>query len=136
MLTPKCSQAVSEKSDAEEPKRKKAKKTNDPPGMTDGPDIKFLLKKESKLSSAAHKRGHPRIVDVSTFTELTNKKNFTMADIVATILWNYKPEALKAFFDVNIYPKFRFARKETEGDKQDFVIEREQKEQGLVVTVS
>lgn len=130
--------AVSEKSDAEAPARKKAKKANDPPGSTDGPPIKFLLKKESKLSSAAHKRGHPRIVNTDTFTNETNKQNFTMADIVATILWNYKFETFKAFFDMEIYPKFRFVRvrKDAKDAESIFGIVREQKEQGIVVTVS
>jgi len=128
--------AASEKSDTDAPKRKKAKKADDPPCSTNGPPIKFLLEKESKLTSAARKHGHPRIVDITAFTEETSKQNFTMADIVATILWNYKPETLKAFLDTEICPKFSFVRKGSNGDKDNFVIERERKEPGLVVTVS
>lgn len=124
---------MSEKSDAEAPTRKKAKKSDDPPGYTDGPPIKFILKKESKLTSQVSKRGHPRLVDLSSFTEGTNKQNFFMADIVATILWNYKLDVFKAFFDVDIYAKFHFFRKEIDASKQDVAIVRESQEVGLML---
>ncbi|KAK4696310.1 hypothetical protein P7C71_g1587, partial [Lecanoromycetidae sp. Uapishka_2] len=125
--------AVSEKSDAEAPMRKKPKKTNDQSDAGEGPSIKFLSKRASKLTSAAHKRGHPRIVDISTFSEETDKQNLTMADVVATSLWKYKPEALQAFLDVGIYPTFRFVVRDATSEVGDFAIERESSESGPIV---
>ena len=51
-------------------------------------------------------------------------QTFTMADIVATVLWHHSFETLEAFLDVRQKAKFRFIRKESDSKKRNFVIER------------
>ena len=47
-----------------------------------------------------------------------------MADVVATVLFNYDPLSLHAFMDLDMYPTFRFVRKERDRKAKNFVIER------------
>lgn len=59
-----------------------------------------------------------------------------MADVVATVLFNYDPLSLYAFMDMDSYPTFSFVRKEYDRRARDFVIERRRESYGVVVKVS
>lgn len=67
------------------PQKRKRAKVN-PPGYAEGPSIKFLKVCRQLTSMTKGGRGYPRVVDLESFTKHSNKQNFTMADIVATIL--------------------------------------------------
>ena len=123
-----------EESDNEKPKRKRAKVKLDPPGYTDGPSIKFR-RVSPKLTASAKNRGYPRVIDLKGFTEASNKQNLTMADVVATVLFNYDPLSLHAFMDMDQYPTFHFVRKESDRNIRCFVIERHREPYGVVVKV-
>ena len=123
-----------EESRNEKPKRKRAKVKLDPPGYTDGPQIKFQ-KVFHKLTVAIKNRGRPRVVDLRDFTEASNKQNLTLADVVATVLFNYNPSSLHAFMDMDEYPSFHFVRKETDRKVRQFAIERRREPYGVVVKV-
>ncbi|CAD0110904.1 unnamed protein product [Aureobasidium uvarum] len=49
------------------------------------------------------------IVDTSQFVEETEKKDLTAVHAIATILWNWHPNALRAFLDLQKYSAFEFA---------------------------
>ena len=65
--------------------------------------------------------GHPHLLDCSDTTAL---QNFTFADAMATILYNWKPEALHAFLDLS-KDKFVFKIEQAAGSAYiDFIIGR------------
>lgn len=128
------SSSSDEESDNEKPKRKRGKFKLDPPGYTEGPPIKFR-RISPKLTARAKCRGYPRVVDIKSFSEASNKRYFTMADVVATVLFNYDPLSLYAFMDMDQYPTFNFIRKERDCSVRNFVIERRSESQGVVVKV-
>lgn len=107
----------------------------DPPGYTDGPSLKFR-RVSPKLTACAKSRGYPRVIDLKGFTEASNKQNLTMADVVATVLFNYDPMSLYAFMDMDQYPTFHFIRRESDRKLRNFVIERRRESFGVVVKVS
>ena len=49
------------------------------------------------------------IVDTNKFDEETDKEELTTARAVATVLWNWHPNALRAFLDTEKYSSFEFA---------------------------
>ena len=57
--------------------------------------------------------GHPHIISTE-FYESTPKDGLTAADGIATLFFNWKPDALAAFLDVDAVPQFEFVRKEEE----------------------
>ena len=124
-----------EESEKEKPKRKRAKVKLDPPGYTNGPAIKFR-RISPKLTASAKSRGFPRVTELKDFSEASNKANFTMADVVATVLFEYDPRSLDAFIDKDNYPTFQFIRKENDRKARNFVIERRKESYGSVVKVS
>lgn len=115
-------------------KRKRAKVKLDPPGYTTGPSIKFR-RVSPKLTACAKSRGYPRVIDLKSFSETSNKQSLTMADVVATVLFNYDPLSLHAFMDMDSFPTFHFARKESNRKAKNFVIERRRESYGVVVQV-
>lgn len=124
-----------EEDDNEKPKRKRGKVKLDPPGYTDGPSIKFR-RVSPKLTACAKSRGHPRVIDLKSFTEASNKQNLTMADVVATVLFNYDPLSLFAFMDMDLHPTFHFIRQERDCKAKKLAIERRRESYGVVVQVS
>ena len=124
-----------EESEKEKPKRKRPKVKLDPPGYTNGPAIKFR-RISPKLTASAKSRGFPRVIELKDFTEASNKENLTMADVVATVLFEYDPMSLEAFVDKDNYPTFHFIRKESDRKARNFVIERRRESYGGVVKVS
>ena len=124
-----------EESEMEKPKRKRAKVKLDPPGYTNGPAIKFR-RISPKLTASAKSRGPPRVIELKNFSEASNKENLTMADVVATVLFEYDPRSLDAFIDKDNYPTFHFIRKESDCKARNFVIERHRESYGGVVKVS
>lgn len=128
-----AAEALAETDENEAPPKKKRAKVN-PPGYTEGPSIRFLKVCSQLTARTKGGRGHPRVVDLESFTKHSNKQTFTMADIVATILWNHKPESLKAFLDIE--PSFSFVRKEGDKKRRNFAIERREEGSGTMVTVS
>ena len=131
------SELSSSEEEASKKKRKrKSRKTKlDPPGYTDGPPIKFR-RVSPDLTASTKNRGCPRVIDLKSFTKASNKQNLTMADIVATLLFNYDPLCLSAFMDMKDYSRFHFARKETDSEARNFVLERRGESYGVVVEVS
>ncbi len=123
-----------EECDSQKPKRKRAKVKLDPPGYTNGPAIKFR-RVSPKLTASAKNRGYPRVIDLKGFTKASNKQNLTMADVVATVLFNYDPLSIPAFMDMDQYPTFRFIRKESDRKVRSFAIERRRESYGVVVKV-
>ena len=59
-----------------------------------------------------------------------------MADVVATVLFNYDPLSLYAFMDMDSYPTFSLVRNESDRRARDFVIKRRRESYGVVVKVS
>ena len=129
------SEEEKEESGIEEPKRKRPKVKLDPPGYTNGPSIRFR-RVSPQLTACAKSRGFPRVIDLKSFDEASNKQNLTMADVVATVLFNYDPLSFYAFMDMDSYPTFSFVRKEYDRRARDFVIERRRESYGGVVKVS
>lgn len=123
-----------EEVDSGKRKRKRAKVKLDPPGYTNGPPIKFR-RVSPKLTACAKSRGYPRVIDLKSFTEASNKQSLTMADVVATVLFNYDPLSLHAFMDIDTHPRFHFIRKESNRKARNFVIERRRESYGVVVEV-
>ena len=121
-----------EKANYEQPMEKRAKFKLDPPGYTDGPPILF---RRIPHTDYGQKRGYPRIVDLDSFTERSNKQDLTMADIVATFLFNYDRSSLDAFMDRDKFPIFNLIRRESDSKTRDFVIERRRDDYGVVVRV-
>lgn len=115
------------------PKKKRAKVN--PPGYTEGPQIKFLKVSSQLTARAKGGRGYPRVVDLQSFGKDSNKQNFTMADVVATVMWNHQPESLKAFFDLETKPAFSFVRKEGDSKKRNFAVERTKGDSGMMLKV-
>ena len=103
-------------------KPKKKKKKKDPPGFFDGPPMEFA--QVTPKLPASRGRGFPRIIDLEAFDKSTDKQMLTMADIVATILWNYSKTAFDKFLAANIRPNFSFTRREINGKDKNFVIQR------------
>ena len=124
-----------EESEYEKPKRKRHKVKLAAPGYTNGPPIKFR-RVSPKLTACAKNRGFPRVIDLKDFSEASNKENLTMADVVATVLYEYDPRSLAAFIDKDNYPTFRFIRKERDRNARNLVIERRSESYGGVVEVS
>ena len=124
-----------EESEKEKPKRKRPKVKLDPPGYTNGPAIKFR-RVSPKLTISAKCRGLPRVIELRDFSEASNKANLTMADVVATVLFEYDPRSLEAFIDKDNYPTFHFIRKESDRKARNLVIERHRESYGGVVKVS
>ena len=48
-----------------------------------------------------------------------------MADIVATVLWNYAHEAFEAFLEYKKNHTFSFIRKESDGKRRNFEIKKD-----------
>lgn len=88
------------------------------------------------MTASIRSRGHPRVIELRSFTEESNKQNLTMADVVATVLFNHDPKSLNAFMDMDSFPTFRFLRKQSDRKAREFVIERRRESYGVVVTVS
>lgn len=130
-----AAEALAESGEKEAPPKRKRAKVN-PPGYTEGPAIRFLKVCSQLTARTKGGRGYPRVVNLESFTEHSNKQNFTMADIVATILWNHKPESLQAFLDTATMPSFSFVRKEGDKKRRNLAIERQEEESGTMVTVS
>ena len=124
-----------EESENEKPKRKRPKTKLDPPGYANGPAIKFR-RISPKLTASAKSRGFPRVIELNDFSKASNKANLTMADVVATVLFEYDPMSLDAFIDKDNYPTFHFIRKESDRKARNFVIERRRESYGVVVKVS
>ena len=116
-------------------KRKRPKVKLDPPGFNKGPMIKFR-RVSPKLTASTKCRGHPRVVDLKSFSEASNKQNFTMADVIATVLFNYDPMSLYAFMDTDMFPAFQFVRKEKSREAKNFVIEKSRTPYGVLVKAS
>ncbi|KAI9729178.1 MAG: hypothetical protein M1834_007085 [Cirrosporium novae-zelandiae] len=55
--------------------------------------------------------GHPHLIDCTHFNERVQRANLRLADAVATVLYNWRPEALCMFFDFT-QPSFEWMRKE------------------------
>ena len=128
-------ESSSSEDNIEKPKRKRAKVKLDPPGYTQGPSLKFR-RVSPKLTACAKNRGYPRVIDLKNFTESSNKQNLTMADVVATVLFNYDPLSLYAFTDMDNYPTFHFIRKESNRKLRNFAIERCRESYGVIVKVN
>ena len=128
------SSSSDEEGDNGKRKRKRTKVKLDPPGYTNGPSIKFR-RVSPKLTACAKSRGYPRVIDLKSFTETSNKQSLTMADVIATVLFNYDPLSLHAFMDMDSFPTFHFARKESNRKARNFVIERCRESYGVVVQV-
>ena len=126
------SSSSEEEKSKKKPKRKRAKIKLDPPGYKVGPGIKFR-RVSPKLTACTKSRGYPRVIDLRSFTEASNKQNFTMADVVATLLFNYDPLSLFAFMDMDDFPTYRFTRNESNRKARNFVIERHRESYGGVV---
>ena len=124
-----------EESEKEKPKKKRQKVKLDPLGYTNGPAIKFR-RISPKLTACAKSRGFPRVIELNDFSEASNKANLTMADVVATVLFEYDPTSLAAFIDKDNYPTFHFIRRESDRKARNFVIERRRESYGGVVKVS
>ena len=130
---PEKSSSGEERSNSKLEKRRRRTKL-DPPGYTEGPTIKFR-RVSPKLTASTKSRGYPRVVDLESFTEASNKQNLTMADVVATLLFSYDPLCLHAFMDMD-NPTFHFTRKESDRKARNFIIERQRETYGVVVKVS
>ena len=96
------------------------------------PHIEFV--ENARLPADIERRGYPRLIHIENFTRETDTDNLTMADFVATILYHHNPQILTASFDEKRYLKFGFATRDP-NKAQDFAIERERGEHGLVVKV-
>ena len=129
------STSLEEENDNQKPTKKRPKVKLDPPGYTNGPAIKFR-RVSPKLTACAKSRGYPRVVDLKSFTEASNKQNLTMADVVVTVLFNYDPLSLYAFMDMDEFPTFHFIRKESDRKARNFTIARRRESFGVVVKVS
>lgn len=133
--TGESASSSSGESDKEIPKRKRPKVKLDPPGYTNGPAFNFR-RVSPHLTACARSRGRPRVIELRSFTEESNKQNLTMADVVATVLFHHDPKSLNAFMDMDSFPTFRFLRKQSDRKARDFVIERRRESYGVVVKVS
>ena len=92
------------------------------PEYTSGPLIKYS-KVCKQLTANQKSRNRPKVVDLSTFTNDSNKSSFTMADAVVTVLWKHSPGTLEAFLQNK--SAFKFLRRGCEGRMQDLVIEKD-----------
>ena len=115
-----------------EPINKRARFKLDPPGYTEGPPIQF---RSNVHTECGQKHGYPRIVNLDSFTEASNKEDLTMADVVATFLFNYDPLSLDAFMDTDKFPDFELFRSESGRNTRHFVIQRRREPSGITVKV-
>ena len=88
----------------------------------------MFLDRHPKLPANAPD-GHPRILDMNCLTDELLRQFIDIPDLVVTILFEWKPEALGAFLDL-IRAELHFLRRGS--DHPDFCIQRN----GLVVKVS
>ena len=100
---------------------KRARFKLDPPGYTERPPIQFRNNLHTECGQA---HGYPRIVNLHSFTEASNKEDLTMADVVATFLFNYDPLSLSAFMDTDAFSAFDLNRSESDRKTRSFVIYR------------
>lgn len=111
------------------PAKKKAKPpassrwNENSPGWKTGSLVPFL-KVCDQLSRDPKQRGYPKVVDLANFTVNNNMANFTMADVVATVLCFHNLQTLQMFLDSKNNPSFNFIRKELVSKKRNFVIEK------------
>ena len=126
------SSSLEENDSNEKPITKRARFDLDPPGYTKGPPMQF---RRSFHTLEGQTRGYPRIVNLHSFTEASNKEDLTMADVVATFLFNYDPLSLDAFMDMKTFPDFRFIRTESDRNTRRFVIQRHRESSGMIVKV-
>ncbi|KAL8830674.1 MAG: hypothetical protein Q9191_001299 [Dirinaria sp. TL-2023a] len=68
--------------------------------------------------------GHPHILDLKCLLALRGQKGPTIPDLVVTVLFKYKPEALKAFLDLG-RSEVHFLRRNP--PERDFCISRKGK---------
>ena len=73
--------------------------------------------------------GHPHIIDLERLDVVFYVYPISIADLVVTILFKLKPEALTAFLDLN-RPRFHYIQLGP-ADRSDFCIKRD----GRIVTV-
>ena len=114
------------------PIKKRARFELDPPGYTEGPLIQF---RSNIHAACGQTRGNPRIVNLHSFTEASNKEDLTMADVVATFLFNYGRMSLDAFLDTSRYPAFELIRSESDRKTRPFVIQRRRESFRTIVKV-
>ena len=127
------SSSLEEENDSNgKPITKRARFDLDPPGYTKGPPIQF---RRIFLTLGGHTRGYPRIIDLHSFTEASNKEDFTMADVVATFLFNYDPLSLDAFMDMETFSAFGLIRTESDRKTRPLVIQRHRESSGMIVKV-
>ena len=108
---------------------------SDAPGYNSSLLIDFLrVSKEFDCKFKQQDRGYAKVVDLETFTSEANKANFTMADIVATILYNYDVNVLRAFMDAETHPVFKFVLTKN-GQETEFVVEKVKQQWKEIVTV-
>lgn len=111
------------------PAKKKAKPpassrwNENSPGWKTGSLVPFL-KVCDQLSRDPKQRGYPKVVDLANFTVNNNMANFTMADVVATVLCFHNLQTLQMFLDSKNNPSFNFIRKELVSKKRNFAIEK------------
>lgn len=55
---------------------------------------------------------HPHLIDPATLDETTDQTYLTAADGIATLLFEWKPEALDSFLNIESTRKFEFYRRE------------------------
>lgn len=85
----------------------------------------MLLKRSSLLHQkiadlgVAYARGWTRLVVIDHFTAHSKKAELTMADIVATVLYNHHPYTLDAFLNMEAWRNISFTRKEYDPCKLD-----------------
>ena len=70
------------------------------------PEVRYL--DELPALPSSQPEGHPHILDVSSDNCFENNPRVKFPDGVATMLFNYNPEALDAFLDLARVPGFKF----------------------------
>ena len=130
------SSSLEEENDSNgKPTRKRIRFKLDPPGYTEGSPIQF---RSNFHTACGQTRGYPwcpRIVNLHSFTEASNKEDLTMADVVATFLFNYDPLSLDAFMDPDTFPAFDLIRSESDRKTRQFVIYRRGESSRITVKV-
>ena len=127
------SSSLEEENDSNgKPIKKRARFELDPPGYTKGPSIQF---RSNSHPACGQTRGYPRIINLHSFTEASNKEDLTMADVVATFLFNFDPLSLDAFMDTDKIPAFELIRSESDRKSKHFVIQRRRESSRMIVKV-
>ena len=127
------SSSLEEENDSNgKPTKKRARFELDTPGYTKGPTIQF---RSNFHPACGQTRGYPRIINLHSFTEESNKEDLTMADVVATFLFNYDPLSLDAFMDTDKFPAFELIRSESDRKTKNFVIQRRRESSRIIVKV-